>query len=76
MTESTTPRPLSMLPSFSDITVWPYDVQIKGGQKIRVNAASERQARKAALARYRKRTTIESVTVAVVTSEQMHRILA
>jgi hypothetical protein len=66
----------SMLPSFPESSIWPYDVTIKGGQTIRVNAASERDARRAALRRYRKGTRVESVTTAVVTSEQVHRILA
>jgi 23S rRNA maturation mini-RNase III len=66
----------SMIPSFPHSNIWPYDVTIKGGQTIRVNAASERDARKAALLRYRKGTRVEAVTCAVVTSEQVNRILA
>jgi hypothetical protein len=66
----------SMLPSFPNSSVWPYIVQIKGGQAIRIPATSERDARKKVLARYKKGTKVESVTTLVVTSEQMHRILA
>lgn len=66
----------SFVPSFPNSNVWPYDVTIKGGLTIRVNAASEREARVTALRRYRKGTRVESITCAVVTSEQVHRILA
>jgi hypothetical protein len=65
----------SMMPSFPNSNIWPYDVTIKGGQTVRVNAASPRLACKKALRNYRKGARVESVTSAVVTSEQMHRIL-
>jgi hypothetical protein len=65
----------SMMPSFPDIQIWPYDVQIKGGQTIRINATTPNVAIKKALARFRKGCRVESVESAVVTSEQMHRIL-
>ena len=72
------PRPQSMMPSFSDITIWPYDVQLKNRPTVRINAATEGEALKRALRLFglvRKPggTTVEAV---VATSEQMHRILA
>jgi hypothetical protein len=72
------PRPQSMMPSFSDITIWPYDVQLKNRPTVRINAASERAALRKALhlfdlVRKPSGTTVE---VVVATSEQMHRILA
>jgi hypothetical protein len=66
-----------MIPSFTDITIWPYEVQFKT-RSIRVNAASERAATTKAVSMLnpRERRTVLSVESVVATSEQMHRILA
>jgi hypothetical protein len=65
----------SFIPSFSDITIWPYVMQVKGGQQVRVNAPDPRQAQRKAILRYRKGTKVGAAEAVVLTAEQMHRIL-
>lgn len=62
-----------MIPQFTEQNIWPYDVTLQGGRKVRINAASPKQAARRAGRQYRCLTA--GVETVVVTSGQMHRIL-
>jgi hypothetical protein len=69
-------RPECLTPSFTDISIWPYDVQIKGGNVVRVNAPDPRAAQRKAVMGYRKGARWQGQPESIaLTAGMMHRIL-